>query len=260
MLAMRNPMPKSFPRAWFACRGLAIALLLAFTIRPAAAEWHVADFQATVAVDRAGGIAVTERIAVKFNGPYHGISRTIPVDYPGPDGSNYHLYLKLRGVTDGAGEPLRYESSRQGAFQKLKIYIPDAVDAERVVTISYTIPNATRFFDGYAEFYWNVTGNDWPVEIDHASANVSLPPGATGLRVQAFSGEFGAKGQDATANATGAGAVFATTQAARSPQRFDHRHLYPQWHSREDRPASPRSSGSWARIQVCSCRFGRCSS
>jgi uncharacterized membrane protein YgcG len=212
MLAMRNPMPKPFPTAWLACRGLAIALLLAFTIRPAAAEWHVADFQATVAVDRAGSIAVTERIAVKFTGPYHGIYRTIPVDYPGPDGSNYHLYLKLQSVTDGAGEPLRYESSRQGAFQKLKIFIPDAVDAERVVMISYTIPNATRFFDGYAEFYWNVTGNDWPVAIDHASAHVSLPPGATGLRAQAFSGEFGAKGQDATANATGAGAVFATTR------------------------------------------------
>lgn len=205
-------MPKPFPRAWFACRGLAMALLLVFTIRPAAAEWHVADFQATVAVDHAGGIAVTERIAVKFDGPYHGIYRTIPVDYPGPDGSNYHLYLKVQSVTDGAGERLNYESNREGAFQKLKIYIPDAVDAERVVMISYTIPNATRFFDGYTEFYWNVTGNDWPVGIDHASANVSLPLGATGLRAQAYTGEFGAKGHDATANATGADAVFATTK------------------------------------------------
>ena len=205
-------MPRPLPRAWFACRGLAVALLLVFTIRPAAAEWHVADFQATVAVDHAGGIAVTERIAVKFSGPYHGIYRTIPVDYPGPDGSNYHLYLKMRSVTDGAGEPLRYESSRQGAFQRLKIYIPDAVDAERVVLISYTIPNATRFFEGYTEFYWNVTGNDWPVEIDHASATVSFPLGAAGLRAQAFTGEFGSKGQDATANSTGADAVFAATR------------------------------------------------
>jgi uncharacterized membrane protein len=205
-------MPKRFPSSWFACRGLAMALLLVFTLRPAAAEWHVADFQATVAVDRAGGIAVTERIAVKFSGPYHGIYRTIPVDYPGPDGSNYHLYLRMRGVTDGAGQPLRYESSRQGAFQKLKIYIPDATDAERVVTISYTIPNATRFFEGYAEFYWNVTGNDWPVKIDRASATVSFPPGAGGLRAQAFTGEFGSKGRDATATATGAGAVFGTTR------------------------------------------------
>jgi uncharacterized membrane protein len=191
---------------------MAIALLLAFTIRPAAAEWHVADFQATVAVDKDGGIAITERIAVKFDGFYHGIYREIPVDYPGPDGSNYHLYLKVQSVTDGAGEALSYESSRQGAFRKLKIFIPDAVDAERVVMISYTIPNATRFFDGYAEFYWNVTGNDWPVEIDHASANVSLPLGATGLRAQALTGEFGSKHRDATANATGADAVFATTR------------------------------------------------
>jgi uncharacterized membrane protein len=191
---------------------MAMALLLVFTLRPAAAEWHVADFQASVAVDSAGGIAVAERIAVKFSGPYHGIYRTIPVDYPGPDGSNYHLYLKMRGVTDGAGEPLRYESSRQGAFEKLKIYIPDAVDAERVVMISYTIPNATRFFEGYAEFYWNVTGNDWPVEIDHASATVGLPLGAAGLRAQAFTGEFGSKRQDATANSTGADAVFETTR------------------------------------------------
>ena len=44
-------MPRRLSKAWSACRGLALALLFVFTIRPAAAEWHVADFQSTVAVD-----------------------------------------------------------------------------------------------------------------------------------------------------------------------------------------------------------------
>ena len=65
------------------------------------------------------------------------------------------------------------------------------------------VRNGVRFFDNnndsYAEFYWNVTGNDWPVPIDHASAFVTLPENAAGgLRAQAFTGAYGATASEAT--------------------------------------------------------------
>jgi uncharacterized membrane protein YgcG len=93
----------------------------------------------------------------------------------------------------------------------LKIFIPDAVDATRTVEIDYTVRNGTRFFEDHDEFYWNVTGNDWPVPIDHASALVSFPSAAAGsLRAQAFTGAYGAAERDATAEVRGAEASFET--------------------------------------------------
>ena len=121
-----------------------------------------------------------ERINLVFIGQWHGIHRTIPVEYPGPRGTNYTLFLDVIGVTDGAGQKLKYESKTSGGYRDLKIYIPGAVDTTRTVEISYIVRNGIRYFEDHDEFYWNVTGNDWPVPIDHAEAHVYLPKSAAG--------------------------------------------------------------------------------
>src|SRR5205814_1549544 len=62
------------------------------------------------------------------------------------------------------------------------------------------------------EFYWNVTGNDWPVPIDHASASVSLPAAAAGsFRAQAFTGVYGSAEREATSEVKGSDVSFETT-------------------------------------------------
>jgi len=179
-----------------------------------ARSWRVADFHSDITVERDGSALVTERISLVFVGEWHGIYRKIPIEYPGPSGSNYELFLEVRSVTDGSGGKLKYESSVSSGFRQLKIYVPDAVDTERTVVIAYTVRNATRFFKDYAEFYWNVTGNDWPVPIDHASATVHFPgPAAGSLRAQAFTGVYGSTQRDATATVDGADVHFETTEA-----------------------------------------------
>ena len=186
--------------------------LVALAALPAAAEWHITDFHSTVNLDRHGAANVSERITLLFEGEYHGIYRDIPIEYPGPHGSNYTLFLNITGVTDGAGHPLKYESSIRSGYRHLKIYIPGAVDTTRTVEIDYSVPNAVRYFPSYDEFYWNVTGNDWPVPIDHASAFVHLPENAAGsLRAQAFTGLYGSVSHDATAQVNGANVQSETT-------------------------------------------------
>jgi len=120
-------------------------------------------------------------------------------------------------VTDESGNKLKYDSTKSGAYRDLKIYIPGAVDSTRVVNIDYVVRNGIRFFgsdaaDNYAEFYWNVTGNDWPVPIDHVSAFITLPENSTGgIRAQAFTGAYGSKQSEATVQVNGADVSFETT-------------------------------------------------
>ena len=93
-----------------------------------------------------GSAVVKERITLVFIGEWHGIHRTIPIEYPGPRGTNYTLFLNVTSVTDGDGQKLKYESSTSNGFRDLKIYIPDAVDTTRTVEISYIVRNGIRYF------------------------------------------------------------------------------------------------------------------
>jgi hypothetical protein len=189
-----------------------VGCILVFASPLAAKSWRIADFQDTITVNEDGSAVVTERITLVFEGEWHGIHRTIPIEYPGPNGTNYELFLKVTSVTDGSAGKLKYDSSTKDSSRDLKIYIPDAVDATRTVEITYQVRNGTRFFEDHDEFYWNVTGNDWPVPIDHAAATVRFPMFAAGsLRAQAFTGVYGSTQRDATANVVGAEAHFETT-------------------------------------------------
>ena len=206
---------------------LLLLLLVAGLAHAQSRNWRVKDFQDTVSIAADGTALVSEQITLNFVGEWHGIHRTIPVEYPGAEGSNYTLFLKVISVADGNGNKLKYDSSQSGAYRDLKIYIPGAIDTTRVVTIDYAVRNGVRFFgnngvggnnndnntDSYSEFYWNVTGNDWPVPIDHASAFVTLPENAIGgIRAQAFTGAYGSKQSEAKVEVKGADVIFETTR------------------------------------------------
>ncbi|MFI5118207.1 MAG: DUF2207 domain-containing protein [Terriglobales bacterium] len=194
-------------------RRLILALLFCFALAiPAfARDWHIARFESHIYVASDGVTTVNEHIDLVFIGEYHGIYRDIPVEYPGPHGSNYTLFLKVISVLDGSGHKLKYDSSTQHGSRHLKIYIPDAVDTTRSVIISYKVTNAVRWFDGHDELYWNVTGNDWPVPIDSAAASITFPANAAGnLRAQAFTGAYGSQEQDATAEVRNSTVVIET--------------------------------------------------
>ena len=187
------------------------ALFLGFTGAAAAKSWRISDFKDNIILEKDGSALVTERIALVFEGEWHGIHRTIPIEYPGPDGTNYELFLQIQSVTDGQGGKLKFDSSTSRGYRDLKIYIPDAVDSTRTVEIAYRVRNGTRFFKDYDEFYWNVTGNDWPVPIDRATATARFPdPAAGSLRAQAFTGVYGSSQRDAAAEVDGALAQFET--------------------------------------------------
>ena len=188
-----------------------VLLALVFSLPAGARSYHISKFNSNIHVAEDGSARIEEQITFVFSGEYHGIYRDIPVDYPGPSGSNYTLFIKILSVTDDSGDTLKVEKKSSGGFLHLKIYVPGATDSTRTVNIEYSVANGTRFFEDHDEFYWNVTGNDWPVPILEATSIIFFPAEASGkLRAQASEGIYGSN-QRAIASVEGPGASFATT-------------------------------------------------
>ena len=173
-----------------------LAILLLFAA-PAIADRTlvIQSFEATVNVESDGSILVEETIVPRFTGSWNGIFRTIPIQYRTPQGLNYTLRLDVESVTDREGRALKYESSRERHYRKLRIWVPGAADATRTVKLRYRVQNGLRFFDEHDELYWNVTGDEWEVPIESASAHVRLPEAASGVRATAFRGAYGSTEQ-----------------------------------------------------------------
>src|ERR1700739_2691180 len=188
----QNTMRKALRRG--AC---ALAVLLALAASASARELKIQQFSAKIFVETDSSLNVTETIEANFIGAWHGLYRTIPIEYVTPQGLNYSLFVKLEGVTDAAGGVLKVESSRERRYLKWKIYIDDATDAVRTITLHYSVKNGLRFFEDHDELYWNVTGDDWDVPIENASAQILLPSGVTGIRASEFTGSYGSRAQNA---------------------------------------------------------------
>jgi uncharacterized membrane protein len=177
-----------------------------------AKELRIENFRAQVDVLPDSTVSVTESITAHFlGGPWHGLYREIPVEYETPQGMNYSLFLDVKRVTDGSGHSLKYESSRERHYRKLKIYIDNADNSVQTINIEYTVSNALKFHEDFDEFYWNVTGDEWDVPISAASATITLPSGAKNIRANFATGAYRSRGQDAELSVTGNGVEVHTT-------------------------------------------------
>jgi len=178
----------------------------------AAKDRHLKKFDAEIVVLPSGSVDVTENITMEFvGGPWHGINRFIPVEYTTSRGLNYSLFLDVKGITDESGAKLKYDTSRERHYLSLKIYIPNADNSTRTISIHYTVSDALKFFDDHDEFYWNVTGDEWAISIESASAHVVFPEGASNLRAKAFTGAYQSTGREAEVEIVGTGVDVRTT-------------------------------------------------
>ena len=177
---------------------LCVCALALLAVLPAAARQIVIrNFDEQVVINRNSTIDVTEKIEAQFVGRWHGIYRTIPVEYRDSAGLNYTLFLNDVHATDDEGHFLKLERSRQGQYAKFKIYVPGAEDSTHTIVLHYRVLDGLRFFADHDEFYWNVTGQEWDVPIQSASARIELPAGASGVHAIAYTGVFNSRGQDA---------------------------------------------------------------
>ena len=197
--------------------GLLLFLFAAVSPSFTTKELRIEKFDAEIVVSSNGSINVTENIQVHFTGgPWHGLYRTIPVEYVTPQGLNYSLFLNVKSVTDADGNRLKFETSRVRHYRKLKIYVPNADNSTHTISIEYTVFDALRFFEDHDELYWNVTGDEWDVPIQSASARIILPERATNIRANVFTGAYQSTARDADVEVAANGVEV----RARSPLRY----------------------------------------
>jgi uncharacterized membrane protein len=195
-----------------------LLLLFCFFASPAQArELRIEKFSSEIVVSPNGSIDVTETITARFiGGPWHGLYRSIPVEYVTPQGLNYTLFLHVKNITDSNGNKLKFEASRERHYRKLKIYVPNADNSTQTISIEYTVSDALRFFEDHDELYWNVTGDEWDIPIQSADARIVLPEGTTNIRANVFTGSYRSTAHNADAEIAGNGVEVHT----RDPLRY----------------------------------------
>jgi len=182
---------------------LCLVLAVLFTVPASARTIRIRDFHTELDVLPDSTLDVTETIRVDFTGARNGFYRNIPVEYAGPGGFNYSLFLTDISATDSDGASLRIERQRHGGNLELKIFVPAADGSSRNISLHYRVRDGLRFFEDHDELYWNVTGTGWDDPIESASAHIILPGGVMGLRAANYTGFLGSRSQDARVDILG---------------------------------------------------------
>lgn len=131
------------------------------------------DFHAVINPDST--VSVTETIEYNFaEENKHGIYRTIPLGFIG-EGEPDHTTIKEVNVVDELGNPYTYTITSRDPLN-IKIGDPDIlISGVHTYKISYTIARSIGYYSDRDEFYWNITGNDFEVQIEEVSATIELP-------------------------------------------------------------------------------------
>lgn len=156
---------------------LSVLFLLALFLPPAMAKAEeIVSFDVTAKILEDSRVTISERIQYDFGSEErHGIFRSIPYKY-NRQTDNYNLTFTDISVTDQFGSNVKFSTSKKDGEIVIKIGDPKkTISGAHTYILNYTVRHAINFFGTEDEFYWNVTGNNWPVAIRSASAHVFLP-------------------------------------------------------------------------------------
>ncbi|MGY6555748.1 MAG: DUF2207 domain-containing protein [Wenzhouxiangella sp.] len=196
----------------------ALLLLFASSLQAQSGE-RILRFHSDIAIESDGSMTVSEHITVRSlqQNIRRGIYRDFPTRYRDRGGNRVVVEFEVIEVLrDGQPEPWFTERLSNGVRVNTgdDNFLPG--HGEYTFTIRYRTNRQLGFFAEHDELYWNVTGPGWQFPIDQASASVSLPApvAAEQLRLDHYTGVFGADGSHANANVLAPGRVlFETGQA-----------------------------------------------
>jgi uncharacterized membrane protein YgcG len=197
---------------------LALACILVVVmlggIRTAVAQEVIHRFDSVIHVEKDGTLYVTETIRVRAEGREikRGIYRDFPLTFVDAGGRRREVTFRLVEVKrDGKPEP-HFTRKSSGGIRiyagREDVFIPHG---DHTYTFIYITGRQLRWFDGSAELYWNVTGNEWVFSISRTTVRVVLPAGARPEKFTAYTGPYGARGTNWQGQVGADGALFVET-------------------------------------------------
>lgn len=167
-----------------------------FAATPTAESFYeqIKSFDTEINLKADASADITEKILYDFGTlEKHGVYRDIPYKYTLDTGGQRFIQISNVLVTDDAGTPYKFSQSREGAYVRLKIGDPEKyVTGQKSYLIKYNAKGIIRYFDDHDEFYWNVPGDKWTIDINYSSAVVNFPKSfnAEDVKVTCFYGYF----------------------------------------------------------------------
>ena len=183
--------------------------LVGATSASAAAGERIRTFDATLAIQPDASVRVSELIEYDFGSQSRrGIFRVIPVIDRFDETFDREIRINDVNVSSPSGAPSQLSIETSGGAERFRIGDPNrTVTGVQTYLIQYTVVGAMNAFDEQDELFWNVTGLDWEVPIDAATARVSAPGDIA--RVTCFAGAARSTAPCTSSRANGAEAVFA---------------------------------------------------
>ncbi len=151
---------------------------------------NIVGFNSDITINSDATVDVVESIVYDFGNEYrHGIYRDIPIKYTTNSGNKYVADIDNVSVVDEKGGIIQFTLMREGNNKRIKIGDPNrTIKGKHKYKISYTVHDAITYFDDHDEFYWNITGDKWPVGMDVVTVRVRAN---TISKATCFVGTFG---------------------------------------------------------------------
>ncbi|MFH0739814.1 MAG: DUF2207 domain-containing protein [bacterium] len=171
---------------------LFIFLIALFIGSFALAQEKINSYDVQAQIQKNSSVLITEDIFYDFGTEYrHGIYRDIYTK---------DINVDVKSVVDENGNKYKYDLSKTG--DNIRVKIGDAnqtITGEHQYIITYLVKGAVKFLPDHDEFYWNVTGNNWPVPIEGVLININFPQVEDFLgekNLKCYVGQFGSTRED----------------------------------------------------------------
>lgn len=143
-------------------------------------DWYIKNYETEIVVNKDSSLLITEKITADCDSlpDKHGIFRILPYEIKTDQGI-IKMPVKLISITDFNGNPYKYRTINDFQNKTITWKIGDpnkTVTGENNYQIVYRVNNAIRFSnETFDEFYYNLSGNFWQIDIDNFSAKITFP-------------------------------------------------------------------------------------
>lgn len=160
-------------------------------------DWYVKDFKTDLVLQTDESLLVTENITADAGNlsDKHGIFRVLPQKFK-TDNQTQALPTEIISVTNEQGSAHPYTLNTSQGTLVLKIGDPkNEVKGVNYYNLKYRVANTVQNYPDRDEFFWNILGPDWKLEIDSFQATLKFPEqiSAANAHLEIYAGARNAK-------------------------------------------------------------------